>query len=410
MNDTPQKLRGGESELTKLKRVWQRPDFEPVRELWRQRFSSELTQAQIRVLLKNELRINLQWDRQMTQFRQWVDRQDSLDAERAARVDDAARILDELGDKWTVDQIRDEIFKHSYVRALATADFDLGRKTIAQEMNVEKVSLNKEKFSYYKEDTQARALEKVLKDTDQCPNARNQFKAAFAALTEEQYTNDFGRSQSGELDNALKRCLWETEKYPRARQQFKTALAVLKEEQEKERFADPPGYLPTPSEGPSNPIQPDPTKSNPSVCSSGRKSAPSSHKTANQTPSPRQAAADPDPIPPLLDPSTDPAQPIGAPSPSLPAQCFLLMAVCLVHFQHLNVSAFPLSLSAILPGLALAETGASHLYLCFAILTLLFTCIFTLISPCFIEVYSSLFTFAFISFCRFDHFPFLSHY
>jgi hypothetical protein len=77
--NTPEKLRGGsQSELTKLKRLWQKPDFEPLRELWRQRFSSELTQAQIRTLLKNELQINLQWDRQLTQFRQWVDRQSQL--------------------------------------------------------------------------------------------------------------------------------------------------------------------------------------------------------------------------------------------------------------------------------------------------------------------------------------------
>ncbi len=364
-----------QSELTKLKRLWQKPDFEPSRERWRQRFSSKLTQAQIRPLLKKELHINLQWDRQLTQFRQWVDRQDALDAQIEAAADDERRIREQLGD-CTLEQFRLEVLKRSYLRALATGDLAAGRQTIAQEMNVKeqettlrKVILNEQEFSYYKEDTQARALEKVLKDTDQCPNARNQFKAAFAALTEEQYTNDFGRSQSGELDNALKRCLWETEKYPRARQQFKTALAVLKEEQEKERFADPPGYVPTPSEGPSNPIQPDPTKSNPSVCSSGRKSAPSSPEPAN-TPSPGQVA-------------TGPAQPVFAPSAPLPAPCLLLLALFLLPFQHLAFSLQP-SLSAI------ASAATAEAFSPPSPLLLPFTYIFTLILPCFIAVYSCL--------------------
>ncbi len=378
-----------QSELTKLKRLWQKPDFEPSRERWRQRFSSKLTQAQIRPLLKKELHINLQWDRQLTQFRQWVDRQDALDAQIEAAADDERRIREQLGD-CTLEQFRLEVLKRSYLRALATGDLAAGRQTIAQEMNVKeqettlrKVILNEQEFSYYKEDTQARALEKVLKDTDQCPNARNQFKAAFAALTEEQYTNDFGRSQSGELDNALKRCLWETEKYPRARQQFKTALAVLKEEQEKERFADPPGYVPTPSEGPSNPIQPDPTKSNPSVCSSGRKSAPSSPEPAN-TPSPRQAAA-------------GPAQPVCAPSAPLPTPCLLLLALFFLPFQHFLAALLPAHFQpfAFPVHHSLSDGGSlQHLALICrppSPLLLFFTYIFTLILPCFIAVYSCLF-------------------
>lgn len=183
MNDIPDKLHGGsESQLTKLKRLWLKPEFEPSREHWRERFASELTQLEIRNLINFELQIDLQWDRQLTQFRQWVDRQDALDAERAAMADDAGRILEEFGDQWTLDQIREEILKRSYARALATGDFEAGRRTIAQEMNVKKTALDREKMEEWKKSDQAKALQFCLVESREFPEVQEKFMAALAAL------------------------------------------------------------------------------------------------------------------------------------------------------------------------------------------------------------------------------------
>ena len=183
MNDTPAKLRGGsESELTKLKRLWLKPEFEPRQETWRERFSSGLTQGQIRAMLRNELQVNLQWDRQLTQFRQWVERQDTLDAERAAMADDADRILEEFGDEWTLDEVREEILKRSYVRALVSGDFESGRRTIAQEMNVKKVELDRVKMEGAKRSGEAKALKFCVVESRDFPEAHQQFMAAFATL------------------------------------------------------------------------------------------------------------------------------------------------------------------------------------------------------------------------------------
>lgn len=183
MGNTPRKLNGGvESELIKLKRLWLKPEFEQYQETWRERFASGLTQLQIRNMLRDQLQINLLWDRQLTQFRQWVERQDALDAERTAMADDVDRILEEFGGDWTLEQVRDEILKRSYVRALATGDFESGRRTIAQEMNVKKVELDRVKTENWKWADRAKVLEAYLEETRKHPGVRQKFMAALAAL------------------------------------------------------------------------------------------------------------------------------------------------------------------------------------------------------------------------------------
>jgi hypothetical protein len=142
------KLRGGkESELTRFKRLWLEPSFESSREFWREQFSSEQKQAEIRALLKKRVSINLQWNRQLTEFTQWLERQDQLEQEESAKLQDQAEIEKKFGADWTLDQVREEVLRRSYARAIATGDFASGRKTIVQDLNVKKVALDERKLA-----------------------------------------------------------------------------------------------------------------------------------------------------------------------------------------------------------------------------------------------------------------------
>jgi hypothetical protein len=177
------KLPGGKnSELTKLKRLWQQPSFLESREFWREQFVSELKQPEIRALIKKKLQINLQWNRQLTEFTQWIERQDQLEAEAEAMAQDEAQLRSQFGESWTLDQIREEVLKRSYARAMATGDFAAGRKTIVQDLNTKKVALDEQKAIDAKKDDQARALEFCLEEAKKYPDVQEMFKAAFAAL------------------------------------------------------------------------------------------------------------------------------------------------------------------------------------------------------------------------------------
>lgn len=95
-----------------------------------------------------------------------------------------------LEKKWTLDQIRGEILKRSYVRALATGDFESGRKTIAQEMNVKKTALDAKKLSYWEKSEQAQAFEFCLAETKGYPEVMEKFRVAFDSLDVMKTPND----------------------------------------------------------------------------------------------------------------------------------------------------------------------------------------------------------------------------
>ena len=147
---TPSKPKGTpsgqpETELDKLKAVWRRlPD--DARSYWLEQFESQRTQADLRKEIQAKFKIVLARDNQLTRFRQFVDRQQALDAEAWRAKQDEAELIKQYGDDWTLDQIREEVLKKSYARALATGDFDAGRKTIVQDLNVKKVSLDERKL------------------------------------------------------------------------------------------------------------------------------------------------------------------------------------------------------------------------------------------------------------------------
>lgn len=143
----PTKLRAGTSELTKLKVLWRDTLSESTQAYWRSLFvSADSTQAQIRRELQAKLKIKLDYDSQLNSFRDWVAQQDAMNQEAEDAAEFERRILAEHPD-WTKDQVRAELIKRFYQRALATGDADLGLRTIVQDLNVQKVELDSRKLA-----------------------------------------------------------------------------------------------------------------------------------------------------------------------------------------------------------------------------------------------------------------------
>jgi hypothetical protein len=131
---TIKKLRNQGSELTRLKKLWRDSLAEDAREFWRQQFISELSQAEIRKLIHARLKVNLTYDGQLNAFRDWELEQRSMDLE-AERAEEEERRLIEDHPNWTKDQVRDELIKRFYARALAQGNAKLGLATMDRDLN-----------------------------------------------------------------------------------------------------------------------------------------------------------------------------------------------------------------------------------------------------------------------------------
>ena len=139
------KLRSPDSEITKLKVLWRDSLAEDAKAFWQELFVSASTQAQIRKEMLAKLKVNLRFDKQLNAFRDWELEQRQLDLESERQLEDERRLKAEFGE-WTLDQIREEVLKRSYARAMATGDFASGRKTIVQDLNVKKVAQDERKL------------------------------------------------------------------------------------------------------------------------------------------------------------------------------------------------------------------------------------------------------------------------
>jgi hypothetical protein len=134
------------SELTRLKALW-RTLAEDARSYWQELFvAPECTQAQIREKIFARLKINLRFDKQLNQFRDWELEQRALDLEEERQEEDKRRYDAEFGAD-NIDLVREKILKKSYARATAQGDFASVRKTVVQDLNIEKMNLDKRKLA-----------------------------------------------------------------------------------------------------------------------------------------------------------------------------------------------------------------------------------------------------------------------
>lgn len=177
----PTKLQGGkESELTRFKALW-RTLADSVREYWREQFISERTQADIRREINSKLKINLQYDKQLNQFRDWVTEQDKRDAQAEFMQENERRLIEQHPD-WSLDRVREEVIRQSYFQTLAVGDFKLGLKTVTGELKSKAHEAEERRYQESKRSDEEKALALCLEQARPYPEVQEMFKAAFAAL------------------------------------------------------------------------------------------------------------------------------------------------------------------------------------------------------------------------------------
>lgn len=144
---TPRKLAKNLGALTQLKEIWRQLP-EDARDYWRERFvSSGQSQSEIRAELFKKLKVNLSYDSKLTQFRDWLARQDRLAQEGEKMAEDERETLDEHPD-WTKEQVRDDVLKKAYFRARREGNFALGLKTVAADAKLESLRFERDRFEF----------------------------------------------------------------------------------------------------------------------------------------------------------------------------------------------------------------------------------------------------------------------
>ncbi len=155
MSTQPKPRGGAESELTKLKLQWRDSLSDSARDYWRSQFVSTQTQAQLRAELLAKLKINLRYDSQLTNFRDWVAEQDALDQEAERQAEEETRLRSEHPD-WDADQLRSEVIAGSLRRAIVTGDFKgLGLQAVKAAQNEKQISLDRDKFELMRKKSEA---------------------------------------------------------------------------------------------------------------------------------------------------------------------------------------------------------------------------------------------------------------
>lgn len=153
-------------ELTKLKELWRDRLSETARDYWLSQFVSTSTQAEIRKAILTKFKINLTRDAQLTEFRRWLDEQESREQEAERQIEEEAHLREQHPD-WDADTLRQAVIAGSLRRAIATGDFKgLGLKAVRAGQNEKIIRLDREKFeSMERRAAQADQTEGALKST-----------------------------------------------------------------------------------------------------------------------------------------------------------------------------------------------------------------------------------------------------
>ena len=178
---TPKKLIGTasgrpETALQQLKAVWLRLP-EPTQEYWREQFSSARTQSDLRAEIGRKLSVKLPSDSRLSKFRAWLDDQDARD-EQAERMQENERRLTKEHPDWTLDQVREEVLRQSYLETLATGNFKLGLAARKSDLTEQALKFDQEKF---KESVRTK-IQSGLAELSQHIKSNPKAQAAYEAL------------------------------------------------------------------------------------------------------------------------------------------------------------------------------------------------------------------------------------
>ncbi|HEY1661990.1 MAG TPA: hypothetical protein VGI03_06185 [Verrucomicrobiae bacterium] len=182
------KLRGTNSPLTLLKELWLSGFFVESRDYWREQFGSRRTQSEIREEIYQKYNVHLQYDKQLTRFRQWVEDQDQRDEEIEAMNEDLRR-TNGMCTNATVAEIRDTVYQTYHMRALARGDVKLGKFILRMDLADRKLALRQRKARLAEEEEASRALDFCIEEARKYPEVEKLFREAFAGLRKAKTVN-----------------------------------------------------------------------------------------------------------------------------------------------------------------------------------------------------------------------------
>ena len=143
----PNKLnRQNNHPLADLKSLW-RTLSEVARAGCREWLDSDFTPAEIRQELASQLNIKLAYNNQLADFREWEKEQRRLDAEAERQADEDRRILAQHP-KWNLELARETLLLRAYARAQIEGDLALGRQILRQDLQLQKLALDRDKFAF----------------------------------------------------------------------------------------------------------------------------------------------------------------------------------------------------------------------------------------------------------------------
>jgi hypothetical protein len=140
------KDKGNVSEVTRFKEQWlQKFSDEQKAQFFSWFDEAGTTNEEIRTRVKQRHGITLLYDTQLSDFRSWAFRQQRLDA-LGERMQQREAELTEQHPDWSREQIRAEVIKVAYAKALAEDDMKLGLRTVREDLRSEVVATDRERF------------------------------------------------------------------------------------------------------------------------------------------------------------------------------------------------------------------------------------------------------------------------
>jgi hypothetical protein len=181
-NNKPVKLhnrkpvRGLNPQMDKFKATWcEMPD--EVRERWRKILVSVKTRAEIRGQIRRELNVDLNYDKQVTRFRQWAEKQEGRFFQ--GRYSES-RKRNMLASGMTLAEAQEKLLQEATDYSLAARDFSLALKTSSEITKVQNTALNRDKFESTRTVTtpKAKPAAQKLSDTEKVSAAHKRLFGA----------------------------------------------------------------------------------------------------------------------------------------------------------------------------------------------------------------------------------------
>jgi hypothetical protein len=175
-----------DTELTKLMTLWQKLLSEDKRNRWRLLFiSPNATAADIRDLIRQHLKIDLQQDRELYVFRDWEMTQRLYVADGGSNWDEQRQLMREHPE-WDLAptfRVHEDFLREMHLHTILSGNYALGLRAIHAEVQYRTLELNREKFKESFRHKYLTSLDLLDKECRKHPLIKDALKKLRQAIT-----------------------------------------------------------------------------------------------------------------------------------------------------------------------------------------------------------------------------------